>query len=223
MQKSSNDIEQMIELFKQGKSNREIARQLNTTHSTVGKYLELTGYVSNTFKNLIELDKGKLFICSKCGIEKPSNDFFYGRKGTSREYRFNTCKKCRQKEIQINASNTPEQALHYRMLRLKGTSKREGIPFDLTDTHLLSLWERQKGLCFYTDIQLEYILREGTKPNTMSVDKIIPEKGYTIGNVVLCAYRINIIKLNVTLEEMKIWMPVWYERLASYLEIDSDV
>ena len=215
MQKSSKEIEEMIELYKQGKSNREIARILNTTHSTVGKYLEVTGYVSNTYKNLIELDKGKVFVCVRCNVEKQSVDFLYGKKGTSKEYRYSVCKKCRQEQAQLNASKDAEQAMHYKYIRLKGHCKRSNIPFNLTSKYLIDLWNKQQGKCFYTDIDLEFELRQGTKGNTVSVDKIIPEKGYVKGNVVLCANRINTIKHNVTLEEMKIWMPDWYNRVLA--------
>jgi len=34
------------------------------------------------------------------------------------------------------------------------------------------------------------------------------------GNVVLCVARVNTIKSDVSLNEMKLWMPGWYERIV---------
>ncbi len=41
------------------------------------------------------------------------------------------------------------------------------------------------------------------------------DDGYTLGNVVLCTYRANSIKRDVSLDELREWMPGWYDRLVS--------
>lgn len=48
----------------------------------------------------------------------------------------------------------------------------------------------------------------------ISIDKIIPEKGYVEGNVVLCTNRVNTIKSDLSLEEMKEWIPSWYQKVV---------
>jgi len=39
-------------------------------------------------------------------------------------------------------------------------------------------------------------------------------KSYVKGNVVLCVARVNTIKSDVSLNEMKLWMPGRYERIV---------
>jgi hypothetical protein len=60
-------------------------------------------------------------------------------------------------------------------------------------------------------------------PTSMSVDKIIPENGYTIGNIVLCQKRINTMKGDATLSEMELWMPEWWKRIQNYIRKDIDI
>lgn len=78
-------------------------------------------------------------------------------------------------------------------------------PFDLTAEYLIHLWEAQQGKCFYTDqeISFEYVGESGKAPHllTPSLDRLDPEKGYTKGNVVWCAYGINRMKNDLTYED----------------------
>ena len=68
----------------------------------------------------------------------------------------------------------------------------------------------------YTDIEWKYKIRY-----CLSFDKIISEKGYTKENIVLCTYRANAVKQDLTLEEIKKWLPIWYEKIINcdWLEI----
>ena len=84
----------------------------------------------------------------------------------------------------------------------------------------MKAFNKQHGLCFYTDIKLKMgIGKNGKEKDAFSIDKIIPEKGYTVGNIVLCTRRTNTVKSDLTLEEIKLWMPEWYMRLAKYLQL----
>ncbi|MFF4026978.1 hypothetical protein ACFYY5_29420 [Nocardia elegans] len=55
-------------------------------------------------------------------------------------------------------------------------------------------------------------------PHSCSVDKIIPELGYVEGNVVLLTKRINSVKYDLTLDEMKRWMPGWHRKLTRFMD-----
>lgn len=99
--------------------------------------------------------------------------------------------------------------------RKKAHSKKYGIEFNLTYEHLLERWEGQDGLCFYTFNKLE-ILRFRTKEQkaySPSLDRVDPTKGYTNGNVVWCINKANIVKSNLTLDELREWIPEWYGRI----------
>lgn len=45
------------------------------------------------------------------------------------------------------------------------------------------------------------------------MDRIDPSKGYVIENIVLCSFRVNTVKRDVTPEEMRAWMPGWALRV----------
>lgn len=82
---------------------------------------------------------------------------------------------------------------------------------------MLERWEGQDGLCFYTFEKLE-ILRFRTKEQkaySPSLDRVNPTKGYTNGNVVWCINKANIVKSNLTLDELSEWIPEWYGRIKS--------
>lgn len=50
----------------------------------------------------------------------------------------------------------------------------------------------------------------------MSVDKVDPKRGYTIGNTVLCTAEANFIKGAKNLEEFKLWTENIHSRLAQW-------
>ncbi|MEV6525197.1 hypothetical protein AB0M43_24910 [Longispora sp. NPDC051575] len=60
-------------------------------------------------------------------------------------------------------------------------------------------------------------LGNGVDQAQASVDRICPELGYTMGNVVLCTFRANSVKRDVTLDELAAWMPGWAHRVALVL------
>lgn len=71
------------------------------------------------------------------------------------------------------------------------------------------------GLCFYSDTKMSLTAGEGHKKDTISFDKIIPEKGYTKGNVVLCSNKFNMVKNNLTLEELALYIPLFYNKIIN--------
>lgn len=82
--------------------------------------------------------------------------------------------------------------------RLRAQSK--GVAFDLNDHDLLSMLSKQDYRCKLTGIRFEartkVKLGETRNPKTVSIDRIRPENGYTIGNVRLVVSAINIAMLD---------------------------
>jgi len=76
-------------------------------------------------------------------------------------------------------------------------AKKKGIPFniDISDIDI-------PEFCPVFGCKLKYNTRRGS-PDSPSVDRIIPEKGYVKGNVVVVSTRANIIKNNATLAEIE--------------------
>jgi len=88
--------------------------------------------------------------------------------------------------------------------------KRSSVKSDLTFDYLMNLWNEQSGNCFYTKVPLDNISPGTTRKqltlcnrlmNSPSLDKLYPDKGYVIGNVVWCSYSINSMKWDRTIDE----------------------
>lgn len=68
-----------------------------------------------------------------------------------------------------------------------------GWKFDLSMDFLVSLWEKQKGKCFYTgdDLTLDRVRKVGS---SASLDRMDSSKGYVMGNVVWTSRLVNVSK-----------------------------
>ncbi len=92
--------------------------------------------------------------------------------------------------------------------RLKARAKKSGIPFDLDLEHIQSIWPEDDccpvlGTKFTTD--------QANIRTSASVDRIVPDKGYTKGNVSIMSHKANTIKTDATLDEIRA-MVTWLER-----------
>lgn len=80
----------------------------------------------------------------------------------------------------------------------KGRAKEKGIEFDITKEFLMELYEKQKGKCFYSDIEMRLVVEERNKNNndyySLSIDRINSELGYTKDNTIPCCSVVNIMK-----------------------------
>lgn len=153
--------------------------------------------------------------CSICQEIKHKEEYPWSTSNSRSGYYFSYCKSCRrvkQKSHRLQRSPWKERAT-----KIGVRAKKAGTPFDLDGEFLEALWAEQGGLCFYTDYAMVKDLGIGLSGNTLSVDKIIPTLGYVRGNVVLCTQRANTIKNNMSLDELKLWMPSWHERILKKL------
>ena len=150
-------------------------------------------------------------ICTRCKEEKSLTQYQKGRVGTPKEYYFSYCNKCRGAAIKYRLTLNFDSYLTQRL----GVIRRRNMdkPFDIDVSYIKNLFELQKNKCFYTGYELTFGFNKGLGRNSLSIDKVIPELGYVQGNIVLCSVRANTIKSDVTLEEMKEWMPKWYRKL----------
>jgi hypothetical protein len=82
--------------------------------------------------------------------------------------------------------------------RIRNRSKRHGIPCDITAAYLREIWT---GICPVTGGGLT--TGERTDPTNAHLDKIVPEKGYVVGNVAWISARANRIKSDATVEELR--------------------
>lgn len=98
----------------------------------------------------------------------------------------------------IQALDPTRRYIHRRFLSWKISSRKRCLDWDLTEEDILSLWEGQKGLCFYLEEPL--VLGPGSR-QTLSLDRVDSTLGYIKGNVALCGATINKMKLDLDVEE----------------------
>lgn len=203
--------EKTLELHALGLSNVAISAKVGVSNSLICKFIHEHGLLSNGRRKpeIVENDKAK---CKLCKEVKSLNDFPF-----QRNFYLSMCKQCWNTTVYKNRNRDLQSQIKYKLTCLKQRAKREKIAFEISAEFLLDLWNKQRGLCFYTDIPLTVEAGTGRKPNSMSVDRLIYNEGYTSGNIVLCADRINTMKQNATIEEMKRWMPEWHRRIVKFL------
>ena len=220
---SNPKIEKIKKYYQLGLTNRQIANKINVNHGTIAYYLQSLSLISNWDKRYPPIDQidEDNARCSKCKEIKPLNQFLYGRKGQKYEYRFAYCTVCRKKQIYLNLNSDIRKFLLDRWHKLRLRAKKLDIIFSINKDDFIEIYFKQQGKCFYTDDELVWGVGNGKNYKyALSVDKIIPEKGYIKGNVVFCANRVNSAKSNFSLEEINQWMPLWHKRIVNFYNAD---
>lgn len=172
------------------------------------------------------MEEVKSRICTKCGKEKPLEEFSRNKNGKYGRRAF--CKEC-ERRIQ----NSPEKLARRNELRrqrrenaeyrlacnlkdvetrhnninsikkallraAKARAKKKNIPFNITIEDFV-LPER----CPLLEIPLT-VGYGSSQENSYSLDKIIPELGYVKGNVWVISNKANMIKNNASLNELQL-------------------
>lgn len=158
-------------------------------------------------------------ICNKCRKEKTLDNFTF-RKDTGK-YR-SVCHECRRKEYKNNKElrnkaikrakeyykNNKQKVLTLRKQRYKENlqkalyksakdrAKKKNIPFNI-DIEDIIIPERCPVFGF------EFEIGTKDKQKSPSLDRIIPEKGYVKGNIIVVSLKANTMKNNATLNEIK--------------------
>lgn len=87
----------------------------------------------------------------------------------------------------------PAKCLYYGALR---RAKKHNLPFDLTEEDIVV-----PEHCPVLGIPLKPG-RGTAKPNSPSLDRVIPKRGYTKDNCIVVSFRANTIKSNATVIEL---------------------
>jgi hypothetical protein len=108
----------------------------------------------------------------------------------------------------------------YKKRRLQNTFKnikercaKNNIPCHVDVDYLLSIYPKDNK-CPVLGIELEFGGGLKNLRNSPSIDRIIPERGYVKGNLVVISYFANSIKQNATPEEL-MKVARWYESITN--------
>lgn len=207
------DITTLKQLHSEWLSNRKIAQKLNCHHRTIASYLQKNWLQCNwtTSQSLQMIDSNNA-ICSKCNITHNIEYFQYSHTNKGRLSYCNTCRNI-QSVDRINTSKL--SYFKYRWSNLQTRAKKHNIIFNITLKELIDIYDHQKWLCFYTELPLPITIWKWLNGKSLSIDKIIPEIWYTKENTVLCINKVNTCKNNLTLNEIREWMPTWYQKIIN--------
>lgn len=207
--KSKAEMKRVVALHKAGNTAQEISRQVSYSESGVRCLLKRRGlkpHAKNTHTRIVVSDG--VLRCSKCGAEKRESEFYSG---------LSFCKGCfKINRAKLNNSSI-ERFLSARFNGLKRHAVTKGAAFALTVVDLIEIYHRQAGLCFYTDTPMRCVLGEEKRHDTLSVDRLKPEDGYTKSNIVLCTLRANRIKTDLPLAEIEKYLPLFWQRIQQRL------
>lgn len=206
-----------LALHAEGANHTVIAQRIGSNRKAISKYLVGQGLRSTYVRaKIVDLGDG-LVQCTKCDRTLPREELPWGRV-TRDPYQLSYCRQCLTAASVANTRKSVPQYLKHRQRAIKTRCVEKGVPFTLPGGYLADLYEQQQGRCFYTDEPMQVYFgtqRSGSRRDSLSVDRIVPERGYVVGNVVLCIERVNRVKNDCSLDEMAQWMPGWHARVIA--------
>lgn len=144
-------------------------------------------------------------VCNKCKIEKSEEDF---SSDISKKDGLRTiCRDCDKLTTSteeykararlrkhISRRTNPAENM-YRLAKTR--AKKNNLPFDIQISDI-------KIPEFCPILGLRLVINDGTvKSDSMSLDRIVPEKGYTVGNIQVISQLANTMKSSATLEQLE--------------------
>lgn len=112
------------------------------------------------------------------------------------------CKKCKNVKRKILKKNTKKPRHIWMGDILRTFRYRSKGVCDLTLDYLIELWNKQNGLCYYSNLPLqEPYYGSGRIYNVASIDRIDSSLGYVKNNVVWCLWVCNAGKSNLSVNQ----------------------
>lgn len=117
-----------------------------------------------------------------------------------------TCRQCEtiwSTERQQKCSKSLEGCLNWRLISLRSRAKKRGLEFNLTPEDLVARWNEQDGKCFYSGRPLKFgsARNHELSKDDLSVDRVDPQRGYVLDNIVFCTRHVNTMKSDLSIEE----------------------
>lgn len=161
-----------------------------------------------------------MHICAECLQLKESSEFMYaGRKRPNVNRLATRCIPCRRTSSYNKNTNRARASDYYREHRdealayerkkrendtsaalikeAKVRAKKYGLPFDLCYGDV-----QVPDVCPVLGMRLQ-VNSGKCGPDSPSLDRVVPERGYTKGNVLVVSHRANTIKSDATVSELR--------------------
>jgi hypothetical protein len=151
--------------------------------------------------------------CPSCKKVLPITEFHIARgRYDGRRY---CCKSCASS---IKKNYYRKNYLGSTFRNLKDRARKKNIPVEVTVEYLKSIYPDDM-ICPVLGIKME-VGDKNRNVNSPSIDKIIPEKGYVPGNVIIVSMKANRIKADATPDEI-IKVGKFYKKLLEEIEDGS--
>ena len=139
-------------------------------------------------------------VCPSCKQTLDESEFCKGR---------TICAACKIQKAASGISASYESFLRNLCSKSKSNVTRglrdAHVTFEISPEDVIALWEKQDGRCAISGVYLtHHVDGSGKKEYNASIDRICGDKGYTINNIQLVCYRINIMKHTLS-EDMFYW------------------
>lgn len=155
--------------------------------------------------------------CKRCHLVKDESEYQIRKERWIRKQWYHwTCKSC-ERELRYIAhyQSDIDTMLKWRLRKAQCHAIHRWCKFSLTFEYFKDQWIKQNGKCFYLDTDLSF--KQTSRKNHITLDKIIPELGYVDWNVVFASMKANMIKSDLTLDDIKEIIPWWYNRIQIFL------
>lgn len=137
--------------------------------------------------------------CSKCRQVLPVEQFY--KKKCHRDGMRSECKQCSIKYLMENPITKQTGQM---VASARRRAKKKNLPFDINHDYIRSIVPSH---CPIFGMPLEWSTQRGNGnialPNSPSLDRIDPSKGYIKGNIWIISHRANQIKSDASHDELK--------------------
>lgn len=109
----------------------------------------------------------------------------------------------------VNAVRTGYAAMHMARLR----ARELGLPFDLTPGYVRNLYETTR-VCPALGVPLAHTKLGSNRDFAPSLDRVVPDRGYVMGNVVVISTLANRIKNSANATQIRAvadWLDRWHD------------
>jgi len=137
-------------------------------------------------------------ICNKCNLSKQISEF--GRHKKQPDGVRTVCKECRKQESFLHYKDIDKQK--HLLNAIKARAKNQGLSFNLQYDDLTP-----PKVCPVFNVEISRIKphSNNSKRFSISIDRIIPEKGYVKDNIQIISQLANVMKHDASIDELKMF------------------
>jgi hypothetical protein len=136
-------------------------------------------------------------VCRGCGTSFDGHG--------NRKYCSDTCRDTSDHYKAVHQKRRISNLEFFLAEKVKLAKHRGKYAVTVTAKDLRALWDLQNGVCALSGVPMTYTKGSGRVPTNLSMDRIDSTLPYTAGNVQLVCYQANLMKSELSIEELRFW------------------